>query len=435
MTKQILYTVFFTALLALLAVTSGNGQSFTDPHIREGDPLPQAPMPGNDGVQLGKVAAPLQIPESSKSVTIDGYIDEASEWSDAEQLDLPFTQFVGQQPKSKVWIKNDYCGLYIAFEMHFEHIPIHYPGYRGIIERGCMLNMWIDRDSDQVFDFDPTPDPVLSFPSLNNPTKAAFGHRSLPGWYWWNYIDGLRSHAPWMTAPVDITNSQVVRRFDYNNDVVYIEGYVDFRVAPIDLVPGSTFRMRLNGYADFSNSGTETLLINGCWPTQGPNWTYWFDPLPTGDRLETTSLANVPQPTDDYDVLSAELAPDPDYGAFAYESGEEILVSIEVEDVASLPMDIPFTANIYGPHPSNALHSTHSGIAKATVPAGKVSASIPFNGPEGFYNVELLVEDPNACGVELYQNSMYALGYAPGTTPCIVYPGDVNNDGIVNYGD
>jgi len=63
--------------------------------------------------------------------------------------------------------------------------------------------------------------------------------------------------------------------------------------------------------------------------------------------------------------------------------------------------------------------------------------SVPSGIPAGYYRVIPTVTTKNTCDeyqdIELAELTYMLVG--PGTTPCIVWPGDVNNDGVVNYGD
>ena len=63
--------------------------------------------------------------------------------------------------------------------------------------------------------------------------------------------------------------------------------------------------------------------------------------------------------------------------------------------------------------------------------------SLPATLEPGYYSISTRITSKNSCGN--YDNFDLAkatlmLVY-PGTTPCVVWPGDVNNDGLVNYGD
>ncbi|MCZ7556424.1 MAG: T9SS type A sorting domain-containing protein [Bacteroidia bacterium] len=63
--------------------------------------------------------------------------------------------------------------------------------------------------------------------------------------------------------------------------------------------------------------------------------------------------------------------------------------------------------------------------------------NLPASLPSGYYKVELVFNTKNSCGY--YRNYMpypSSLLLVPlGATPCEVWPGDVNNDGVVNYTD
>jgi Secretion system C-terminal sorting domain len=68
---------------------------------------------------------------------------------------------------------------------------------------------------------------------------------------------------------------------------------------------------------------------------------------------------------------------------------------------------------------------------------GQQMVSIPSGIQTGYYRVIPTVNTKNTCDeyqdVELGEMTFMLVD--PGTTPCIVWPGDVNNDGLVNFGD
>ncbi len=63
--------------------------------------------------------------------------------------------------------------------------------------------------------------------------------------------------------------------------------------------------------------------------------------------------------------------------------------------------------------------------------------SIPSSVPPGIYRVELVFNTMNSCGAmvdyKAGETALYVL--EPGTGICLVWPGDNNNDGHVNFGD
>jgi len=100
---------------------------------------------------------------------------------------------------------------------------------------------------------------------------------------------------------------------------------------------------------------------------------------------------------------------------------------------------IQMTANFYSV-PGNQLmfSETFSGTKLAGQPLdGTAYFNLPSTLPSGYYKVELVFNTKNSCGY--YRNYMpypSSLLLVPlGAAPCEVWPGDVNNDGVVNYGD
>jgi hypothetical protein len=68
---------------------------------------------------------------------------------------------------------------------------------------------------------------------------------------------------------------------------------------------------------------------------------------------------------------------------------------------------------------------------------GTAYFNLPASLPSGYYKIELVFNTKNSCGY--YRDYMpypSSLLLVPlGATPCEVWPGDVNNDGVVNYTD
>jgi hypothetical protein len=68
---------------------------------------------------------------------------------------------------------------------------------------------------------------------------------------------------------------------------------------------------------------------------------------------------------------------------------------------------------------------------------GQQMISVPAGVPTGYYRVVPTVNSKNSC--DEYQDTelgeLTFMLVAPGTKPCAVWPGDVNNDGLVNFGD
>jgi hypothetical protein len=100
---------------------------------------------------------------------------------------------------------------------------------------------------------------------------------------------------------------------------------------------------------------------------------------------------------------------------------------------------ITMTANFYSV-PGNQLMYSQSFQANKLYGQpldGVTYINVPANLPTGYYRIELVFNTKNSCGY--YRDYMpypSSLLLVPlGATPCEVWPGDVNNDGVVNYGD
>ncbi|MBI5647104.1 MAG: T9SS type A sorting domain-containing protein [Ignavibacteriae bacterium] len=68
---------------------------------------------------------------------------------------------------------------------------------------------------------------------------------------------------------------------------------------------------------------------------------------------------------------------------------------------------------------------------------GTAQITIPSTVAPNTYRAEVIYNMPNSCGyfVDFTAGAGVLLVIPQGMVPCVVWPGDVNNDGIVNYGD
>jgi hypothetical protein len=100
---------------------------------------------------------------------------------------------------------------------------------------------------------------------------------------------------------------------------------------------------------------------------------------------------------------------------------------------------ITMTANFYSVPGNQLMYSeTFSANKLANQELnGTAYFNLPASLPSGYYKIELVFNTKNSCGY--YRNYMpypSSLLLVPlGATPCEVWPGDVNNDGVVNYTD
>jgi len=100
---------------------------------------------------------------------------------------------------------------------------------------------------------------------------------------------------------------------------------------------------------------------------------------------------------------------------------------------------VTFTVQFYDPFTNQLVYETSFSAAKQNgVPLqGTTYITLPADLPPGAYRMEVVFNTMNSCGN--YRNYMpYAsalLVVPEGRTPCVVWPGDANNDGVVNYTD
>ena len=127
------------------------------------------------------------------------------------------------------------------------------------------------------------------------------------------------------------------------------------------------------------------------------------------------------------------------------------VVDCNVPPSVEIPSAIPVVYSLYDPDDSYngsitfnfrtpagvLMHSQSTPVA--------VNAGVPVNGtanvpsgllPPGYYLVETVFNVLDYCkGMTNVTVRRVVMLLAPGQVPCIVWPGDVNNDALVNYGD
>ncbi len=110
--------------------------------------------------------------------------------------------------------------------------------------------------------------------------------------------------------------------------------------------------------------------------------------------------------------------------------------SVTFPDFAST---VTFTVQFYDPFTNALVYETSfSAPKKFGVPLqGTQYISLPPTLPPGAYRMEVIFHTMNSCGnYRDYMPYPSALLVVPeGRTPCVVWPGDANNDGVVNYSD
>ena len=110
-------------------------------------------------------------------------------------------------------------------------------------------------------------------------------------------------------------------------------------------------------------------------------------------------------------------------------------------NVAFPDMGFPITATVnFYTVPGNVL--AYSTSFNATKLAGQTlnatyQVSVPPTLAQGYYRINVVLSTQNSCGdyINYVPGDKGLLLVGQGQTPCIVWPGDVNNDGIANYAD
>ena len=385
-----------------------------------GDDRNDAPGLEAGSESMSKATATLDIPPVQIIPVIDGVLSPG-EWSDAVQINP--ANLTGT---STAWMKIDACYLHFAAK-----IPTTLYGTNS---NATMVNIWFDLDRDGVWDITGDLDGNLALPAgghMYTSNVATFGYASLPGWT----LSGgrLRYHRPWQTAGVTVPNEQitVVRTFP-NASECWIEASIDYRTSPMKLTGGTTANMRIQFYHGYYlSNGSGTVTIMAAWPNLNGS-AYFTGPTPA--ELVDVLPADVVAPPDALDISSIDVEDNPLFQSKAFEIGGQMTAAVQYTSTAP-PATTPYVVNIYGPHPSTTLFTSYAGSLTAAQASGTATIPIPVNMPKGFYRVEIIVDDPWVCGVQKVEGAANILVLLPGETPCTVWPGDVNRDEIVNYGD
>ncbi|MAT38312.1 MAG: hypothetical protein CL946_01770 [Ectothiorhodospiraceae bacterium] len=362
----------------------------------------------------------VTIPQAFVRPVIDGVMS-SGEWTDA--IELTPALAVTQGSGTKLYLKNDACYLYIAGMLSVNS------AYSG---NSNMMNIWFDVDNDGTWDGSDDGNLALPAPGIQyQPNQAAWGYNTLTGWTT-SSTARLRYHRPWSTPGVVLPEADVkVRITNISSSQCIIEAQIDYANGSVKLPTSSEFGLWINTYSGYYTGGG-TVQIQTTWPSS--NTSTWFNG-PTPSELEDTEITAVLSASNSYDVDDSYLANNPNFGSKAYETGSTAEGKIEYTLNVAPPEDIDYRARFYGPYPSNNLAQTHSGSVTANNSSGTATVTIPVNVPVGFYVIEFEVDDPEDCGIEPRIENNNALIIGPGQIPCTVFPGDVNNDGIVNYGD
>jgi hypothetical protein len=110
-------------------------------------------------------------------------------------------------------------------------------------------------------------------------------------------------------------------------------------------------------------------------------------------------------------------------------------------NVAFPDMGFPInaTVNFYSVPANQLVYSTTFSAVKQPGQTlnGTYQVAVPPTLPQGYYRINVVLNTQNSCGdyINYVPGDKGLLLVGQGQTPCIVWPGDVTNDGIVNYGD
>jgi hypothetical protein len=434
--KRGLHVVGLCLLLAVLSLGTAIAQTpvpyATAPRqgpnsiVQNGAALPTMPDPES----FSKAMAPVNIPPVIVRPTIDGTISPG-EWTGALELNLtspvPHLAPMG----STVWMFNDACYLYVGASIPTpDYTGIHYAG------NATNFNIWFDLDQDGVWDDTTPPDGNMAIPAPGDnypPNRACYITYQTQQTYM--YTNAIMSHLPWYILGFLIDEEQVyVRKNDSDYQVTYVEAKIDIRNSPLRMTMGQPINIRIHMYGGWFtlNPYDGNMLITGYWPYIGNPDPYFYGNYATA--LDPATPAVVVPEADPYNVINGTIADNPNTGGKAYEIGDQIGVEIEYEGIV-MPKVGEYTLKIYGPLPSDALAYTVSGTFGVDQPLETIINYHMVTLVRGFYRFELGVVDPDDCGRPYQFFGGNFLMMNPGEVPCVVWPGDVNRDDIVNYTD
>lgn len=379
------------------------------------------------------IMATVNIPPASVIPTIDG-VFSPGEWADA----VTITPATVVTPGCLAYMKSDACYIYVAAVVMG---PTYYQG------NSTMINIWLDMNRNGQWNLAPgSPagniDGNLALPApgdLYPANVAVYGYHGLPGWSG-TATSRLRFHYPWWTpALTPIPESQImVRRVQVSPSEMRIEARIEYINSPFKITDppstGLTANMRIQWYAGYFTlvPYTGVVQIQAQYPPPANGSAYFTGPLPTEltdfQRQYITSAANT------HDVDNVTVLDNPAFSAPIWRQGDDVQATF-LATTASPPQTVNYQANFYGPYPSTALFTTTSGSVVITQPSQTVTVSFPVTLPPGFFQVEIIADDPEPCGTLKKKGLRNGLFIGPGQIPCVVWPGEVNLDGIVNYGD
>ncbi|MFA6232842.1 MAG: hypothetical protein WC824_01470 [Bacteroidota bacterium] len=372
---------------------------------------------------MAKETAALNIPAGVTTPVIDGILSPG-EWADAVEV----TPVTVVSAGCKAWFKIDACKLHISAIMKTP---------AGFASRNAtMLNIWFDLDRDGQWDMAGNLDGNLALPAPGYqypPNVAAFGYPGL-GSNWSTSVTGrLRYHRPWYAQGVVIPTNQItVVRTAFSASEMHLEATIDYINSPLKLTGNVPVNMRIQWYAGYYDPpGNGSVQIQAQWPTLNTS-AYFNGPTPT--EMTDVLPALVIAPPDVFDVVDINVPDNPQFSSKAFYIGGNLAVEVDYLSTAP-PTTSNYTINIYGPHPSTALFTTYTASLTATQANGTAVINVPVNMPAGFYRVEVIVDDPWTCGIKKIEDLSNVLIMLPGQIPCTVWPGDVNDDGVVNYTD
>ncbi len=396
----------------------------------DGNILVPPPPDAASGRDAGdRIMAQYTIPAASVTPVIDAVINPA-EWSDAATFN--FTPIFGYGGAgSYIKMKVDACYLWIAAEIVDNSYFSYGPGIHDHIE------IWYDKNMNGQWN-GPSIDGVFAIPGNHQPPwgtmnaqTVAFSYLGSPAWQTSAPTGAMVYHrAWWLPQPYELPATMgVVKRRIVSAGLPFrtqIEAKIDYKNSPLWMSNGTFVGMQIKAY--MGPSGICTIM--GEWPTS-PYWFFYH--YPSMSYMHQYTPTFVPSTGDVFDVVDISVDGSTN---FAFSNGSTSFIPVSITGNPNPP---PYTttwsAIMKGPAPLTTPY-TASGSVTFTAAPQTQTINIPTSGlPRGFYTVEISVVDPTICGPSSRKETYRVLIHNPDETPCVVWPGDMNNSGTCNLAD
>jgi|GEM_PF-2564064 len=432
-------------------------------------------------------AGTFEIPFTTNPPSMDGNYDPA-EWDGALIMDMtdlsisklqewydravpnapplpfaPYSPDMAQPIRNKdiqLMLTNDCDNLYVGLVNKRYRTWYNYlmqdelMGGGGWYAFAPKICMWYDLGNDGTWSTFPGNEGAYQFPTYPvipwyNPGTPNFSRSgSGPGARWESsFFSGTGSRFVW---PHNWTRNDYNIQTGYRSEITPAGANLHYAEAAIDMVashfkakPGDTFGASFSYHIVDGNNflaayyGTFSPIAT--WDARrGYGANYQYNPYerkgPTPLDMDEYKLGSAPGP-----VISNITMDDVDY---LYNVGDNFSITFDgmVSAGAPSPQTINIVLEMYGPEPSQALVQT-APPQSVTLTNVNQTFTLNYSGllaglTPGYYVLKFKYPYTNQCILDDdYAFQVRILVVAPGTNPCVVWSGDVDNNGVCNMGD